>query len=392
MDFKPLFIVGIARSGTNLLARLLDGHPAVAVGLDPFLPWFKALRNALVARDAAPEMRKRFFPASPFGDYYFDADGPALLDLLLSADPTGLHIADADQRSLRASVVTRTALESSDLSTRMDHLQGADYREFLRCGLEIIARSKGDVRWAGCKEVWVIEFVPMLAHLFPQARFYAIERDPRAIVASLLALARKDPTQAAHAPSYMRHWRKQIALARRFEADAALAGRFRSVSYEALAGGPEAEAERLCAELGIGYRPEMLRLAAGGWGGNSSHEHATPDVYTASVDHWRGTLPERVAQAVDFHCGPEMRLTGYREGEQASPRDMLSYLVEAGRAPGSWRSDTGDALRDFGDELSRHALLAPGASAGTPLERRCFLFSETLNAIRRAALAGMQRR
>lgn len=382
MTYRPLFVFGLARSGTNLLARMLDRHPAVTVALDPFLPLFRSLRNALVAARATEAVRQRFAPAAPFQDYYFDPGGPALLDLVLAAQAD----APLDQEELavlRRKAAERAALESPALGARMDRLAGNDYGELLRSGLDIVASEKPGVRWAGSKEVWVLEFVPLLARVFPEARFFAVERDPRAIVASLLAMAKKDPTQAAHPPSYLRHWRKQVALSHHFGRDPFLRGRFRSISFERLATQPEDEARRLCDDLDIDFHPEMLRLSADGWKGNSSFDHEGKDIYSGTVDRWRQVLPERVVQAADYLCGPEMALTPYRPATAPKAEEALAYLQEAGQQSGSWRSDSGDLLSDFGGEMVRQTILESTETFGEVLVRRCYLFAETLGAIRR---------
>lgn len=382
MAYRPLFVFGLARSGTNLLARMLDRHPDVTVALDPFLPLFRSLRNALVATRATEAVRQRFAPAAPFQDYYFDPDGPVLLDLMLAAQ-ADVPLDQSELAALRRKAAERAALESPALGARMDGLAGNDYGELLRSGLDIVADAKPGVRWAGCKEVWVLEFVPLLARLFPEARFFAVERDARAVVASLLAMAEKDPTQAAHPPSYLRHWRKQVALSHHFGRDPFLAGRFRSISFERLATLPEDEAHRLCSDLGIDFDPEMLRLSADGWKGNSSFDHGGKDIYSETVDRWRQVLPARLVQAADYLCGPEMTLTPYRPAVEPRAEDVLAYLQEAGQQTGSWRSDSGDLLSDFGGEMVRQTILGTSGKLGEELVRRCYLFTETLGAIRR---------
>ncbi|WP_310451389.1 sulfotransferase [Sulfuritalea sp.] len=381
MTCKPLFVFGLARSGTNLLARMLDRHPDVTVALDPYLPLFRSLRNALVASRAAEEVRRRFSPSAPFQDYYFDSDGPALLDLML-AGQADLPLDQDELQALRLKTGERASLESPTLGAQMAGLAGKDYGQLFRSGLDLVAGLKTGVRWAGCKEVWVLEFVPLLARLFPEARFFALERDPRAIVASLLAMAEKDPTQAAHAPSYLRHWRKQVALTHRFAADPLLAGRFRSISFERLATRPEDEARQLCDALDVDFHPEMLRLSADGWKGNSSFDHGGKDIYAETVDRWRKVLPARVVQAADYLCGPEMALTPYRPITSPKANEVLAYLEEAGRETGSWRSDSGDLLVDFGGEMIRHMLLDTGSEPDESLVRRCFLFNGILGSLR----------
>ncbi len=384
MSFRPVFVLGLARSGTNLLARMLDRHPRIAVALDPFMPLFRALRNAAVRSLAPAPVQARFRPDSPFQDYYFDADGPALLDALLGGDAR-LAIQEDEVVRLRRGCAERAALESRELGGRMGELVGRDHAALLESGLRIVATMRPGAAWVGCKEVWIYDFVPMLARAFPQARFYAIERDPRAIVASLAAMAKDDPTQSAHAPSYVRHWRKSVALARRYEADPSLSQRFRSICYERMVIEPEAEARRVCDELGVSFTPGMLDLSADGWRGNSSYTDVGTGVYSASSERWRTELPEDSLRTVDFLCGPEMSLTGYRPtGEEAFGSEVLRDLEHASRQPGSWRSDSGDTLVDLGGELVRHALLETRDNSDTRLVRRCFLFTETFEAIMRA--------
>ena len=78
---RHFFVFGIARSGTNLLARMIDRHPAAVCALDPLLPYFKFLRNGIVDLHAPAALRETFSPNAPLQDYYFQACGPALLDV-----------------------------------------------------------------------------------------------------------------------------------------------------------------------------------------------------------------------------------------------------------------------------------------------------------------------
>lgn len=269
------------------------------------------------------------------------------------------------------------------MAALMNGLEGEDYGSLLRSALDLIAGTNPDAKWVGTKELWVLEFVPLLARLFPSARFLLIERDPRAIVASLLAMAKKDPTQAAHPPSYMRHWRKQVSIADHLEKYPTLVGRFHRLHYERLVAAPEEVAHKLCDDLELSFTPEMLQLSASGWQGNSSFEHGNKEVYSETVDRWRQALPERVVQAVDYLCGPEMALTPYQAAATPDPSKVLAYLCEAGAQPGSWRSDSGDLLADFGGEMVRRVLTTANEVPDELLARRCFLFHDTLDAIRR---------
>ena len=378
----PLFVFGLARSGTNLISRMLNGHPNVRIALDPLMPVFRDLRNAVHA--AAPHTAPLAVSA-PFEDYYFDSRATARLDALLAGD-CSLPITTAKLEQLRASVAERTSLESPELAARMEELNGNTYHELLRSALNIISKFGPPVKWVGFKEVWIIDFIPLLARAFPEARFYVIERDPRAIVASLMSMAHRDSTQAAHVPSYLRHWRKCLALSRRYAANPELADRVRVVSYESIVAEPEVLARQWCSELEIDFTPAMLRLSVDGWSGNSSFAHSGRDVYQGTVERWREYLSPAVITAAEFLCGAELALTNYHVESPASQPDgvVTSWLLDAALSSGSWRSDSGDAVVDLGGEFLRRALLDVGNGARPELVRRCFLFSETLAAIQAA--------
>ena len=106
---RPLFVLGIARSGTNLLARMLDRHPQVCVALDPLMPVFRSLRNAVILSTLPAADRKGFTPESPFQDFYFDPAGPAMLDALLDGD-AGLPLPPDELARLQQAVPERAAL------------------------------------------------------------------------------------------------------------------------------------------------------------------------------------------------------------------------------------------------------------------------------------------
>src|ERR1700704_4827686 len=85
-EFRALFVFGIARSGTNLLAGMLNARHDVYLALDPLLPFFKALQRALVVRTGDMALGERYTESGAFQDGYFDAAGRKLLDTVLSGD------------------------------------------------------------------------------------------------------------------------------------------------------------------------------------------------------------------------------------------------------------------------------------------------------------------
>jgi hypothetical protein len=393
MDARPLFVFGIARSGTNLLARLLSAHPAVEIALDPFMPLFKLLRDATIRTNASAELRNALPPGAPFQDGYQKPAGYGLLDVLLAADLSAPVLTD-EVRGLCEAVALRAALEAPDIAAVAGGLDGTNGAALVESGLRLVrrARADGTTRWCGIKEVWVLDFLPALARAFPEAKFVAVERDPRAVIASLAALAAQDPSQHAHPISYLRHWRKSAILARRFLATPELAGRFRLVAYEKIAAQPTETAHQLADFLDLSFDPVMLQPGGAAWQANSSHGAGSAGITAGSIGRWRDTLADDAARTVELFTAPEMMLAGYQADMSVEIDDAVrDYVEQADADPGSWRSDSGNAPLELAFEERRRGLLEADASAtDTDLVRRCFLFEDTyrtLRQLRRAAPA-----
>jgi hypothetical protein len=378
----PVFVFGIARSGTNLIARMLDAHPRIAVALDPLMPLFRIWRNRVVAETAPESVVARFDFGASFHDYYFAEDGPALLDVALSAS-TDISVPHENLLALRDAVRDRAALEAVALAEQFVDWRGDRIIDLFNAAFAIIgahraSRGAGDLAWVGIKELWTVEYAAALARAFTSARFILIHRDPRAVVASLTEMARRDESQAAHLVSYMRHWRKHVALAERFARTPAFAGRVLVVRYEDVVATPQTYAEELAAFLGMPFSEAMLR-PGGDWYGNSSFGPNRNPIDRRNLDRWRSILSSAMISTVEFHCAPEMRILGY---DLVVERNALNPAVAAEvssshRAPGKWRSDGGDPGDHLAWEVLRHHLLSSGAENWPEdMVRRCFLFTD----------------
>lgn len=376
---EPLFIFGIARGGTNLIARALAEHKQIVMALDILMPLLKLWRNLAYDRGLPEPARCRFDPGAPFQDFYFNPDGPALLNTLLSAHGT-LEVTSSMLVDLREAVAARAALERPDRAESLRSLTGATIGDILTHLISIVQSwgerdGKASVLYAGFKEVWTVDFLPALARHFPTAKFVIIHRDPRAVVMSLLAMAKKDPTQLAHPISYMRHWRKQVELTLQFSATPEYAARLTSVRFEDLCDRPREELARICALLNIDVETAMLQ-PGGEWEGNSSYGPRQADIDTGAIDRWRVAIDPVLLETVDFHCGREMRLTGYVPESEGTT--LTAGIVETVRHfdanPGKWRSDFGDWETGLAWECLRRALsLQDEHPLANSLRQKCYL-------------------
>ena len=149
---RPLFVFGVARSGTNLVARMLSAHPEVAVALDPLMPLFRAWRNAVLTDAKRGEAARCFDTASSFQDYYFDPAGAAMLDAILDARMDYRVTPDA-LVPLREGVMRRAALEMPALAKTFAGWSGDTIRALFDAALGLIAAhiaKTGTPTYAGC--------------------------------------------------------------------------------------------------------------------------------------------------------------------------------------------------------------------------------------------------
>lgn len=381
----PLFVTGTARSGTNLVARMLDAHPEVSVACDPYFPLFHSLRNAAL-RAAGLE----FDPSLPLEDYYGDAARIARLDAVQAIELSALPFDPSERDSLLEALAARAAVECADLVPHLGEIEGATYRDLLDSAVALVERKRsGRARLSGTKEVWAIEFFGPLARAYPDAHFVVVRRDPRAVVASMCALGRKNASQRAHILSYARHWRKEAAFLDRYAGDPALRDRLAAVTYERLVIEPRAVAAELCQRLDIELDPAMLdagnfRDADGSaWRRNSSYEDSAPGISADQTERWRSQLDARTLALVELACTPELRLEGYpAPGGRPDLDAILTLLMEEDSAPVSWRSDLGDPRADLDLELARRSTLASHDAVDAQLVRRLFLFPDCFDRLR----------
>ncbi|MBM3461228.1 MAG: sulfotransferase [Armatimonadetes bacterium] len=377
---RPLLVSGPARSGTSLLCTALSAHPDLMVASDPYLPYFRSLRNAM-AQDLPG-----FDSSAALSDGYFSDDRTALLEQVLSAS-LDVPLDPAEGATLVEALRRRAAHASPDLVEGIPDLLAGDYRAMLSRGLQLISRIRGARPWVGFKEAWNVDFFPAISRAFPEARFLVLLRDPRAVVASMLALSRKDPSQLAHPLSYARHCRKYMALCRHWESDTWMRERVRYVRYEDVLRDPRAEMERICEFLDIRYDASMLDgekwfdYATGRpWTGNSSFLSSMSGVRPELAERWRRELSPEIEGMVSYVCGPEMALVGYDTGPP-DEEAMVAGIQQGADGEYSWRSDFRDAHTDAGFELLRRVLLRMGGLS-TPQKRRAFLFEDVFEMLK----------
>lgn len=267
------FVFGSPRSGTTLLARMLNAHPGLAVphetdGVVPLCLLHDRIPDSAVRRQLIAQMfvaTRRF--AAGIGEH---VDASTIRQVLLEAE-------DSPAALLRA-VYARVAAANG-------------------------ARMAGDKTPNDLNQVRVLDRAGLLA---APNRCIHIVRDVRDVLASLLARGWSDGLE--------RYFARQWAQANLYLADMAPPTQYLRLRYEDLVRDPQAELERACNFLGIVFDVGMLDPAArrhARYEAAPQHARLALPVDATAVGAFRRSLDPALADACLEQAGDAMRAFGY---------------------------------------------------------------------------------
>jgi hypothetical protein len=305
MDKTVLFVSGMFRSGTTLLARMLNNHPNIAFASDPLRPLINSFRFDCIRDDSNCS---RF---APLYDYFLEysklrevIDGK--LDL-----PIG-----GEQKELWKTIKSSAEPYSNLWADKVDVNNTTDtYAEALDYGLKLISEtySKGiSETCIGFKEVWGTEFSSALLQGISNSKCLIIVRDPRAVVAS------KNSTDEPYPIFFLaRQWRKIAFLANKLQQY--YPERVHIIRYEDLITDPKLESGKMCEFIGLEMHGDFLDAASfkdgegKPWSQNSSYTYDNGKQFqTLSVEKWKSKLSDSDVSLTELICHDWMNHFGYQ--------------------------------------------------------------------------------
>jgi hypothetical protein len=286
----PFFVVGVDRSGTTMLRLVLDRGDVAIPPESMFLADFAPVRRegGLDRPEAADAFARRVWEHPRVRAWGLAGAAPQM--------PLGLT-----------------------------HEQA--YRFAVESPFEAYARAHGKVRWAD-KTPHYLRHVDELAAVWPDARFVVLVRDGRDVTVSLLGV----PFGPNNVWSAARFWADGIRRGR--EAAERYPDRVTTVRYEDLVADPAAEAERLCAFLGLGFDEEMLAIeetdpARLDPGKAAWFTGLAAGINAAGVGKWKTELSPRDQRLFSALAGPELESLGYEPGPAQEPTPLAAELYRA---------------------------------------------------------------
>ncbi len=299
------FIVGSGRSGTSLLAAMLDAHPELAIASEShFLPkMIETLPEQITTSRDVEHLVRRMERSKWFADWDYDVGD---LSAALEADlPVARHDA-------------------------------------LRMIYRVYAAQRGKRRF-GEKTPAYVYSITVLADEFDDAKFVHIVRDGRNVALSF----REASFGADDLEHSMLNWQHRVLGGHRM-GRALGADRYFEIVYEQLIVEPEAELRRLCGFLGLQYADEMPayhRRKDGEWAPRDE-ESANLALPPTTTRDWSNQLDAREKARLELLGKRALRTWGYETTGNPTLTDRAAAL----RARARWmyyrfRSKTGLARR-----------------------------------------------
>jgi hypothetical protein len=296
---RPIFVVGMQRSGTTLMRSLLCSHSNIAI--------VPGESQYLVREGREPESRLR----DDFDAFFDQYAGSAFFQRLgIDADETRALIKTVDP--ITHAVVFGTVIEQ-------------------------YARHVGKAR-AGDKSPMHEAYVDTLLSWFPDARIVYMIRDPRSVIASLRNV-RWQKRLRSNVDGFAERWRLSATRAMKAASD----DRRCVVRYESLVATPKPEVRRICKFLDEPYEPEIIRARGASKGGERR-------VTAKSLDKWRDALSRGQIATIEHMTRREMVHFGYEPDTAALPWHVAPTLLATRGLRYSAR-----AAKRFAGQLSKNS-------------------------------------
>jgi Sulfotransferase family len=286
-----VFPCGLSRSGTTLLATILDSHRDISLGYELIPPWLPAPLELLALLD---EGIKRGGSADFAGKALRDAGHLDSGKFIMRCFRAGLS--EADLRAVMGALAQEgcPAVETIEDRLRIAHRVAARKREIRR------------TRYYGFK--LNISAFELAYNLFPNSRLVYIVRDPRDVVAS--QIERKFDRSVE---DICRAWNRYATSLDRFVTAHPDAGHL--IRYEDLVGTPEVTIRSMFDFLPMEIDENVFRFydsaASVHHSGHPNAANLKRDFFTTSIGRARHELETSVVAQIEEFCAEGMERLRY---------------------------------------------------------------------------------
>jgi hypothetical protein len=280
-DQRACFIAGQAKSGTTLVAALLDNHPELLV-----LPQETAY---------FPTVLKKFGNAGRRAQFEY-LTTKSFSRVLFGGEPKWReHEYKNFPQQKFLETFSRIAFDPANAERDLLALMAEAYAETVGAPLDRVKR-------------WIEKTPANRNHVdeifarFPNTKLMVTLRDPRAVLATQIALEKTRQTKRFSVYYVIAHWRVAAKLARRIRAGN-IPGLF--VQFERLVSEPSTVIKAVCDYLEVKFDPDVVLTPTkigDPWAGNSAAQIAFSKVSAEPASRWERELSEEEIGWIEWHC------------------------------------------------------------------------------------------
>ncbi len=383
---NPLFLCGPANCGTNLVKAILGVNDKIHLESEPFLPIFQFLRTEILKQKY--DNKKKINYSDPLFEYYFSKTNLEIMKVIQNSN-LKIKINQNKIIHLKKLILKRMNDYVPHLKKDIDEIKGLNFKEIFDNAISLIEKNheKKNIKWIGWLDSWIEEFFPILANSYPGSKFVLIIRDPRAAISSSNTHFKKKKINhlAPLTLSYLRCWRKQIAMTEYFNSKKNLRSRFISIKYEDLVKNPKIVTKRLCKFLSVKYSDKMINsnnfMGLGlnkKWVPNSNYNTNQKGIYKTSLNKWKKFLKPDVRNFIEVIVGIELKYLGYiRKLNKIEKSKILKFHIKDFKNSKGWRTSGTSPKKDINLEISRYDYLKLNKISVEDTKKN-FLFQEAL--------------
>lgn len=296
-----IFITGMSRSGTTLLAKIIDSFPDTSILQQPTPFFFR-------------QCKKHFFNEINYPETYYVLNDYFKENYFTIEDVTDF----IENYSLNKKRISEIFMEMKDFSGQITKLNYKEFFNNLEEETEFINFFKlfldnfikKDIN-KGFKEIQCEEFIP--SFIKKGWKTVLIIRNPFDVISSIQYgkgsqyIGQKRPTLF-----HIRNWRKSANMGILFSEDK----NFLVIKYEDLISDFEKSYIKLKQFLKIPDSNdsfENIKKSINNWSGNSSFEKDTKGINTKTLNRYKNVLPEDMVKYIEKLCLPELKFYGYSD-------------------------------------------------------------------------------
>jgi hypothetical protein len=305
-DEVSFFSTGMARSGTNLVSKILSSNSSLHCVLGVNVELYRSVRDRIF-QSASPDFGVLIPKGSAFSHFF---GKPSYLDALnyLFAQNFELEFSVSEFEFMRDKALRRSPHDSPDLKPILGEIATRNSVDYLVALVELTRKNRGIPISSkiGFHESWHIEMFPALQKSFPKAKFLIILRDVRGSYSSHKYDTLSRPEWRASIFDYARQFRKYAALADYLSRNMT---NCKLIRYEDLMINPTGTISDLCNFLEVDYQNDMLNprnhvdpnsLTA--WQGNSGYGNIVAGFDPLRSTRWKAKLENNEIKGLELMC------------------------------------------------------------------------------------------